>query len=462
MGITKVKLDIPAKESTQVDFKDAECDAARIAEAACAFLNCEGGTVFVGVDENGMIMGVDDPDAMVDTLRSELQDRISPKGLWSVGVEEYRGQRLVTVEVSAGHERPYVCDGKIFVRKSTREVAATAEEIHQMIEVRHRTPFRWEREPATAMTFHDLDSKELFLTMDDFRQTGRFDIANDSESTDILCELGLLNSGVISNACAFLFGQKPARNLPQTRVRATVFATDKGGSDFVDNRVFEGHAFSLLYQLEDFLRRNMRTVSEFEPEQMQRTDRPEYPFMALREGLMNALTHRDYSAFDGGMSVGVYPHRIEIWNSGALPDGLTVSKLKKRHPSLPRNPDIAHTFYLRGLIERIGRGTIKILDDCRAANLPTPVWLVDELGVTLTLFGRQAKLDIKLNKRQLNLLARLDPGASLSPGDYYEMEKSVSQRQAQRDLSSLEAGGWLRQEGDGPATTYIRTSQSAR
>jgi len=454
-------FEIPTSESEKVEFKLRGAGPEKIAAAACAFLNSDGGTVYIGIQENGKVLGVEHADEYAHSLRIELQKRISPKALWSVNVEHIVETQIVTIEVPAGHERPYVCDGTIYVRQGEQGVAATAEAIHQMVGRRHRTPFRWEREPAAGVEIDDLDDQEINNTIADIRERARFTISEISDKPETLYELGLMQSGVLTNACAFLFGKNPARYLPQTRVRATVFSTDKRG-DFVDDHVFEGHAFALLNQLVEFLKRNVRTVAEFEPGKMQRTDRPEYPLMALREGIMNALTHRDYSSFDGGMAVGVYPDRIEIWNSGTLPEGLTVGALKRPHPSLPPNPDIAHVFYLRGLIERIGRGTIKIVEDCKAAKLPSPTWTANKSGVTLTIGGRRsAGATTKLNHRQTELLGRLTVGKQLVPSDYYEkMAGVVSQRQAQRDLSGLEAGGWLRQEGDGPATVYVRTEQS--
>lgn len=456
------EMEIPDKESETVEFKQGSAKPEQIAKIICAFLNSIGGTVYIGIADRGDVVGVKEPLKLASDLRHELQDRVSPKALWSVSVEEAQGKSVVTVEVPAGQERPYVCNGSIYVRRGTREVAADGATIHKLVEDRHRTPFRWERQPAAGFDIHDLDDQEIKRTISEIRERGRFNIPETSDMSDILYELGLMQSGVLTNACAFLFGRNPSRNLPQTRVRASVFSTDKGG-DFIDDHVFEGHAFAMLDQLFEFVQRNVRTVAEFEPGEIRRTDRPEYPFMALREGLMNALAHRDYSSFDGGMSVGIYPERIEIWNSGTLPDGLTVGALKRPHPSLPPNPDIAHVFYLRGLIERIGRGTIKIVEDCKAAKLPTPSWKAKKSGVTLTIFGRQsAAAAAKLNRRQRELLSRLELGEQVVPGDYYQqMEGVVSQRQAQRDLSGLESGGWLHQEGDGPATVYVRTQQEA-
>ena len=185
---------------------------------------------------------------------------------------------------------------------------------------------------------------------------------------------------------------------------------------------------------------------------------PQYPFWALREGLINAIIHRDYSIYSGGMGVEIYPDRIEIWNSGRLPKGWKLADLKKSHPSQPANPHMAHVFYLRGIIEQVGRGTLKIVDDCQAAGLRSPEWKEVPNGIKLVFHGRHRK--VRLNQRQRQLIARMQPGDSLQPSDYYqETEGVVSERQSRRDLSGLEKGGWLRQEGQGPATVYVRTDQ---
>ncbi len=100
---------------------------------------------------------------------------------------------------------------------------------------------------------------------------------------------------------------------------------------------------------------------------------------------------------------------------------------------MPVNPDVAHVFYLREIIERIGRGTYNIVNECKTAGLRTPQWFESPTGITLTFFGHSKK-PARLNKRQRDLISRLAPGDELKPGDYYtQTEGIVSQRQAQRD-----------------------------
>ena len=201
----------------------------------------------------------------------------------------------------------------------------------------------------------------------------------------------------------------------------TRFASDKGGDTYLDDRFLQGPLVKVFEQAFEVLSQNVHSEARFQTGDVRRTDRPEYPFKALREGLVNAFAHRDYAGFSGGVTVGIYPNRIEIWNSGHFPEGLQPADLKKNHPSLPTNPDIAHVLYLRGLMERIGRGGQLIVDACREHSLPAPKWVDRSSGVTLTIFGRvdEGIKRFTANPRQLELLAELQFGGQIRPGEYH-------------------------------------------
>ena len=127
-----------------------------------------------------------------------------------------------------------------------------------------------------------------------------------------------MQTGQLTNAADVLFGKKAAQRHPQIRLRAVTYSTDRAG-DFVDEQLYEGTAFHLLEDAMAFLKRHVAIGAEFREGRLPRESRPRYPFFALREGLVNALVHRDYAAFSGSVSVSVYPDRVEIWNSGKLP-----------------------------------------------------------------------------------------------------------------------------------------------
>jgi len=103
-----------------------------------------------------------------------------------------------------------------------------------------------------------------------------------------------------------------------------------------------------------FLRRHLPVAGRIVPGLFEREDEPLFPLEALREALVNAFCHRDYTIAGGAVSLAIYDDRLEIWSDGTLPFGLTPEDLKRDHPSKPRNPLIAKVFYLRGVIERWG------------------------------------------------------------------------------------------------------------
>ncbi|MGA1869376.1 MAG: Fic family protein [bacterium] len=170
-------------------------------------------------------------------------------------------------------------------------------------------------------------------------------------------------------------------------VRAACFTQDKADDTFRDMKSFEGPLGSLLEWVFDFINRNTPTVSKFNKSDLRRHDEQLYPSEAIREGLVNAFAHRDYADFAGGIAVYIYPMRLEIWNPGCLPAGITPGTLTTGHLSVLRNPDIAHVLYLRGFMEKLGRGSVMILKACKDRGLPAPMWASDEeSGVTLTFF----------------------------------------------------------------------------
>ena len=124
---------------------------------------------------------------------------------------------------------------------------------------------------------------------------------------------------------------------------------------------------------------------------------------------MNAFAHRDYSDFSGGISVTIYPDRLEIENPGKFPEGVTPDKLAVGHISVLRNPDIAHVLYLRGFMEKMGRGSVLIQKVCADSGLPRPQWSQNERGVMLTFFASSKTQEVsrKLPREALEVPRKL-------------------------------------------------------
>lgn len=120
------------------------------------------------------------------------------------------------------------------------------------------------------------------------------------------------------------------------------------------------------------VRRCFPLPGRIEPGRLQRVDRPLIPPDVMREILVNALIHRDYTVAGGAVSLAIFDDRVEVWSAGRFPRGITPESLNEAHLSVQRNPIIAEVFYRAGLIEKWGRGTNRVAEMCRAANVAPP------------------------------------------------------------------------------------------
>ena len=198
----------------------------------------------------------------------------------------------------------------------------------------------------------------------------------------------------------------------QCLLRVARFQGVSNTGDFTDNRQFRGNAFTLLAHAERFLIDHLPIAGRTTPDSFVRIDEPLYPREALREALANALCHREYSDGGGSVGVGIFDDRLEITSTGALHFGLTPEMLFQSHPSRPWNPLIANGFYLRGIIERWGRGTNKMADMTVAAGLPQPE--IEESAGAVTVRFRPSRyipprrVEHNLTDRQREILFILD------------------------------------------------------
>lgn len=452
----------PKQESERVEFKrdlGTSREVDRAARAICAFLNMGGGALYVGVGEGGSLVSLPNPEGTAERLQRALDERITPPYPAAVRVEYEDGKGYVVAEVPPGPEPPYALDEDFYVRRGTQVVTGSVDDLRELLNLRKERAQRWERRPALGLAVSDLDLEEVWQTVAD-AERGRLSPLRERAAPEAELEaLHLMEGGQLTNAAAVLFAESPARRYPQTRVRAARFADDDA-TEFVDNQEYEGHAFRLTDALLEFLQRHVPMTSRLERGAFRREDRLAYPPFALREAIMNALVHRDYSAYSGGLSVAVYPNRLEVWNSGHLPEGLTVSALKTARVSRPHNPDIAHVFFLRGLIERWGIGTRRIVEECRASGLPDPRWEEVGGGIRLTLYLKRAESAVleELNERMAAFLRESEPDDTLTSADYAERyAEGVSDRSARADLGRLVEMGFLDREGHGRTTRYRRT-----
>lgn len=431
-----------------------------IAQHVCAFLNGEGGVIQVGVDMEGRAVGVfsDENEAQEEAHQLEefLWLHLSPRAACSITPEESEGRFLLTILVPPGPAPPYSLEGRIWLRVGATSQPAKGEQLSALLLRPRPQGVRWERQVTPGATLDDLDLEEVERAGREATKHHFWD-GQQRTAAQILDAWGLLDYDTPTNAALVLFGRAPARRFPQTRVRLAHFSSLE--RDVFTTRVLEGHVFQLLRGILEFLQLHLPVRSQLSSSSLLRQEKTLYPFPALREAILNALVHRDYEAFDGGLSLAIHPDRLEIWNSGELPEGLTLSDLPLGGISRPHNPDIAYVLFQVGLIERLGIGGRQIVSACQNAGLPTPTWARRGGGILLTFWNEEQKDDAsRLPDRVRGFIEALSPGQSISASDYHR-QTNVSARQARADLSRLVELGVLERKGSGTSTVYQVTDK---
>ncbi|MDT9598627.1 RNA-binding domain-containing protein [Sphingosinicella rhizophila] len=433
----------------------------RIARHVSAFLNSDsGGTIICGVDDKGYARGIPEPEAAAGTLQRKLGTIVSPPGLFSVAIEAIDDVSVIVLEVPSGSDRPYVTGGGVWLRKGAKTIAADAPALRALFAEQANEPERWERRLSPSLTVADLSESQILRLRDEARRSNRFDFGGDEAATEVLDRLALTRPGGFTQGADVLFATDPTTRHPQARVQLVVFERDETSDDYLDLRWFQGPLLEIADAIIEALMRYNPIGASFKSGEIEREDLPGYARFALREGVVNALAHRDYSSYSGSVRISVFPSRIEIWNSGRLPEGIRPEDLPRKHPSVPTNPDIARAFYLRRLMDQVGRGGQRLAEACKEIGARPPEWAQAHGGVLLTLhaaLGREQARAELLNDRQRNFVDSVEAGATLTLGEYRDrFAPDVSDRQARRDLNELETYRFLRREGAGRSTVYRR------
>ncbi len=329
-------------EGKTVEFKREYVDD--IKKTAAAFANSDGGTVYIGIDDDGTVVGVADADATVLRVINALRDSVRPDVTMFVdcGIDETDGKKVVVLSVQRGTARPYYLREKgirpegVYVRQGSSTVPASDAAILAMIKETGGDSFESARSVNQQLTFEYC--------------TAFFEKAGLELETRQMKTLHLIGEDGTYTNLALLLSEQCTHTL-----KLAVFEGSKK-TVFKDRSEFSG---SLLKQLEDafaYIDRYNRTRAEFHG--LERLESRDYPSVAVREALLNAVVHRDYS-FSGSTLISIFDDRIEFVSIGGLVKGISLDDVLLGVSAL-RNQYLANIFYRLKLIEAYGTGILKI------------------------------------------------------------------------------------------------------
>lgn len=423
------------KESTTVEFKQQIVED--IKKEVVAFANTEGGTIYIGIADNGDVIGLENLDEVSLQISNMIRDAIKPdvSMFVSYNAETIEGKDILKVIVQRGTECPYYIAKKglrpegVFVRQGTSSVPASVSSIRRMIK------------ETDGDVFEDVRSLNQELT---FKYTTiKFDDRVLAFGKMQMKSLGILNADNMFTNLGLLLSDQCTHT-----IKAAVFE-GVSKSVFKDRREFNGSLLKQLNDVYDYINIYNRTRAEFSG--LARIDKRDYPEEALRESLLNSLVHREYS-YSGSTLVNIFDDRIEFVSLGGLVKGLTVDDIFLG-VSQPRNEKLAAIFYRLKLIEAYGTGMQKIMDSYQDWNVKPQVELSDNAFKIIL-----PNTNMKLQKENLNfnekaVLSYLYEKGEINRKDV-ENYLSISQTMAGRIIKGLINKGLITKIGGGANTRY--------
>lgn len=426
-------------ESLNIEYKREYVDD--IKKTVIAFANTNGGKLYIGIEDDGKVIGVSYPDAIVLRLTNSIRDSIKPDVTLFTTCERVcvQDKEVVVLTVQKGTACPYYLSSKgirpigVYVRQGASSVPATETAILKMIKETDGENYEEIRSLNQELTF-DVLQKE-FKTANVKLEEAQMKTLHIIGEDELYSNLGLL----LSEQCAHT-------------IKLAVFeGTSK--EIFKDRYEFTGSLFKQLREVYSSIDRYNRTRAEFDG--LTRIDMREYPPTAVREALLNSIVHRDYS-FSGSTLISIFDDRIEIVTIGGLVKGISKDDILLGI-SILRNKDLADVFYRLKMIEAYGTGIPKIMESYGKNSVSPKIEITDnafKISLPNTLFAKSATNDEPIfNYSEQRILDMFVSNDTIRRKDI-EKALSISQSMAVKLLKNLIGKSAIQKIGNGRNVFY--------
>ncbi|MDP3147735.1 MAG: ATP-binding protein [Ignavibacteria bacterium] len=423
------------KENQSIEFKQNWRE--EYLKWICGFANATGGKLFLGKDDAGNTTGIHDYKKLMDDLPNIIRNYL---GI-TTDVNLIKENEKYLIEIDVKPQTVAISlRGRYYKRIGSVNTELTGNNLNEfLLQKSGRT---WDDVIEERATLNDIDKKSLNRFIKIGETTNRLPDVAGLKTSEILEKLRLIEKGNLKRAALILFGKDPGKFYPNLSVKIGRFG--KNDEDLLYEAVEEGHLFILLQNvLTQLNRKFFKNPIEFGG--LQRIEKGEYPVAAIREMLLNALVHKSY--LGAAIQIRIYDNKFSIWNEGMLPPGLTMESLKKQHPSIPRNPIIADVCYKGGFIDTWGRGTLKIINACKEAELPEPSITEVFGGFRVEIFSSKvigSEKSSEKSSEKIIALMRIDPQITIA-----QLSNSIgiTTRAIEKQIEKLKNTGKIKRIG---------------
>ena len=438
-------------ECTEYDFKVMleEKKPKSWLKSVSAFANGLGGSLFFGIDNDGIVKGLDDVQHVCETISSRIRDYMDPLPEVEMIPHDIDGLHILQLKVNAGHYTPYyyIGDGQriAFVRIGDESMPATAEQMVRLVLKGSNKTF------DSLVTDYKAEDNTFVILANTFKKR-----TTQEWNKKFLVSFGLVtNSGVLTNAGALFADDCP---LWQSRLYCTRW-DGKDKSDAINDAEFTGNILLLLREAMNFVKSNTRRGWEKLPNG--RKNKPEYAERAVLEAMVNHFIHRDYTVMGSEVHLDIYDDRLTITSPGGMYNGMLIQDLDIADVSSERrNPILANVMAQLDYMEKRGSGLTRICNETKALegykDELKPVFKSTPTQFQTIIFASSDTPNVgdhdgdvsemKLTERQQKILNLIKESPTIT-GRQMSETLSVSQRTIERDLSALQKIGVLKREG---------------
>ena len=372
-------------ESQNIEYKESWRD--EYLKWICGFANAQGGTLYIGVDDNGEVVGLNDVKKLSEDIPNKVRDKLGIV----VEVNLLEKNDLAYLEIITQPSAfPINFNGEYHYRSgSTKQLLQGAALTQFLFD---KTGMTWDCVLMNDLTVKDFRDEEFELFKEQAIRSHRMDKKDlDMDNEQILNHLGLIKEGKIMRAAMMLFHKNPEKWINGSYVKIGFFETD------ADLRYYDEIHGSLISQAEKTidLLYTKYMKAEISYEGVTRIETYPFPKEAIREAVYNALVHKNY-AKQIPIQISVYADKLYIGNDCVFLANWTKDTLLGKHRSLPYNPNIARGFFWAGYIETWGRGIEKICEACDAYGTPRPEYTVYPEDIMVMFKAKEMPINVSM------------------------------------------------------------------
>ena len=397
----------------------------------CGFANAQGGTIYIGKDDNGKVVGIDNAKKLLEELPNKITTTLGI--VVDVNLHDEESKEYIEILVEP-QPNPVNYKGEYHYRSGSTKQELKGAALDKFLLGKQGK--RWDGVPIPNVKVDDLKSE----TFDFYRKKGiksnrlNEDVLSDSNEI-LLNNLKLKEDKYLKRAAILLFHPDPERYVTNAYIKIGYFESD---SELIYQDEIHGNLIEQVEKTMDLLfTKYIKAIISYEG--IHRTETFEYPKEAIREALLNAVAHKDYTGASP-IQISVYKDKMMIWNFGELPENWTIDTLQKKHSSVPHNPDISNAFFRLGYIEAWGRGIRKMNEQCALYGLPMPLYYYESSGFWVEfrkdIYNEEILQSKGLNPRQIKAVLYAKEKGKITNREY-QVINEVSRVTATRDLKDL-------------------------